>query len=620
MTFILLDDARAQTARLYRDFICRETVTAENLDTLDTQLAHGFAQGRRATVRIPYAFGLALHGLRDNAPPLTLDWYARLDHLHGSAIDDWLAAQHGDAPAGLLNLQFDHTPEQHAAVIARIHEHIRAGDVYQINHTLRARGEYYGAPAALYRKLRRRQPAPYAVFAYHPDDGYTLCLSPELFLERSGDRLHTLPMKGTARAHGDIAAAKAALQNDPKNRAENLMIVDLLRNDLSRIARPFGVSVSDPFHVEQHGEVLQMTSRVNAVLREGASHADILRATFPCGSITGAPKRMAMRLIQALETSPRELYTGAIGYLEPERFCLNVAIRTLILKDGKAAFGVGAGITIDSTAQGEYREYRLKTAFLHAPPDLALIETLRVANGSAQYLGAHLARLGQSARALGIPFDRTALDNTLRGLQISPSDDTATEQALFPYHETATEKAPPPVGLGQFAQREKGIPDGMENAQRLKITLHPDGTCHTEIRPLTSLTPTVQLLIHPHTLPDRDPLRRHKTTHRAFFDRAWQTAEAHGAFDSLIFNDSGHLLEGGRSSVFVRLDGHWHTPPLTLDILPGIARAQILAEPQHIGASAIHETRLTRADLARAERLLVCNSLRGILLAQLADV
>lgn len=581
MIFTLFDDARAQEARLMCDFVRREYVLPAELERIDALLARGWAQGWHAAIRIPYAFGHALVGLPDSAQPLALDWYARTDTLCGADIDNWLATLHPkDVPAGLLAMRFAQNAAEHAEVIARIHEHIRAGDVYQINHTLRAYGRYYGAPAALYRALRARQPAPYAAYAYHPDDGHTLCLSPELFLQRDGEQLHTLPMKGTARAEGDIEAAKAALQNDGKNRAENAMIVDLLRNDLSRIARPFGVSVSDAFHVAQHGQVLQMTTRVNARLREGVTHAEILRAAFPCGSITGAPKRMAMHLIDRLEIDPRGLYTGAIGYLEPERFCLNVAIRTLILQDGCATFGVGAGITIESTAADEYREYQLKTAFLHAPPDVGLIETLRVSDGRAPQLAAHLARLAAGAQDLGIPFARGRVEH-------------------------------------RIAQALQSAPHGN---RRLKITLHPDGNCDVHTDALSELPSVpVKLLIHPHTLPERDALRCYKTTHRAFFDAAWQAAEAQGAFDSLIFNDSGALLEGGRSSVFICLDGQWHTPPLSLDILPGIARAHILADPARIGATQIRESRISRDMLVRAERVIVCNSLRGILAASLLE-
>ena len=575
MPYLLLDDARAGRARLYRDHIRRDTLTAADLDQLDALLARGWVDGLHAALRIPYEFGLALMELAESAPPLVLDWYARLDHLHGDAIDAWLRAQHDGAPAGLLGLQFDTDRAAYARNIATIHELIRAGNTYQVNYTLRANAESYGNPVALYQRLRALQPAPYAALAWHPQDGHTLCLSPELFLARDGEQLHTLPMKGTARAEGDIEAAKAALARDPKNRAENTMIVDLLRNDLSKIAQLHGVTVSDAFHVEQHGEVLQMTSRVNARLRSGTSYAAILRATYPCGSITGAPKRITMQYIAALESSPRDLYTGALGYIEADEMQLNVAIRTLQITDGHARFGVGSGITIDSDADDEYRECQLKTAFLRHPPQLGLIETLRVADGAPQQLDAHLARLAASADALGLPCDAAAL----RAAVMAHCADAAS-------------------------------------AHRLKITLPRDGTPQLELAPLDAIAGDVFVLEHPTPLPDRDPLRRHKSTHRAHLDRIWQAAVANGAFDALLYNESGELLEGARSSVFLRIDGAWHTPPLALDILPGIARARILAEPALIDATHIAESRLTRADVARAEKILLVNSLRGILTAR----
>ena len=574
-TFILLDDARTNRARLYQNHRARILLPAARLDELDDLLADGWARGLHATLRIPYEFGHALLGLDAPAAPLALDWYAALYHLHDDAIDAWLAAQDDGAPAGLADLHADSDAVTYAATIAAIHEELRAGNSYQINHTIRLRGSAYGQPAALYRRLRARQPAPYAAYAYHPDNGHTLCLSPELFLARDDDRLHTLPMKGTARATGDIAAAKAALARDPKNRAENTMIVDLLRNDLSKIARPHGVSVSDAFHVAQHGEVLQMTSRVNAHLRPGTTHAAILRAAYPCGSITGAPKRITMQTIAALESSPRDLYTGALGYIEADKMRLNVAIRTLQITDGHARFGVGSGITIDSDADDEYRECQLKGAFLRHPPDIGLIETLRVADGAPQYFDAHLARLAASANALGLPCDVAA------------------------------------IRAAVIARCAAGT-----QPQRLKITLQHDGTPQLELAPLAAIARDVFVCEHGEALPDRDPLRRHKSTHRAHLDRIWQAAVAAGAFDALLYNERGELLEGARSSVFLRIDGAWHTPPLALDILPGIARARILVEPALIGATHITESRLTRADVARADTLLLTNSLRGVLTAR----
>lgn len=574
-TFILLDDARANRARLYQEHHARILLPAARLDKLDGLLADGWARGLHATLRIPYEFGHALLGLAAPAAPLALDWYAALHHLHGDAIDAWLAAQDDGAPAGLADLHADSDPATYTATIAAIHEELRAGNSYQINHTIRLHGAAYGQPAALYRRLRARQPAPYAAYAWHPDDGYTLCLSPELYLARGGGLLHTLPMKGTAPATGDDAtdtAAAAALAADPKNRAENLMIVDLLRNDLSRLAEPFGVNVEQPFHVERHGRVLQMTSRVNARLRQGTGTAAILHATFPCGSITGAPKHNTMRLIHRFETGPRGIYTGALGYAERDRLRLNVAIRTLTLRDGTATFGVGGGITILSDAVDEYRECQTKAAFLAAPPDFALFETLRVEGNRALHLDAHLARLAASAATFAIPCDSAAI-----------------HAAVYQHIHTAS-------GL-----------------RRLKITLHPDGRHHIESQPLDEPPATVTCCLYPEALPVRDLLRRHKTSYRVVNDRALAYATTRGAFDAILTNTRGELLEGSRSSLILRLDGTWYTPPLAADILPGIRRARLLADPQPLGGGTLRERVLTTADLARAEAVILCNSLRGMM-------
>lgn len=574
-TFILLDDARANRARLYQNHRARILLPAARLDELDELLADGWARGLHATLRIPYEFGHALLGLAASAAPLTLDWYAALHPLHGDAIDAWLAAQDDGAPAGLANLHADSDAATYAATIATIHEELRAGNSYQINHTIRLRGSAYGQPAALYRRLRARQPAPYAAYAYHPDDGHTLCLSPELYLARDGDLLHTLPMKGTAPATGDDATdttAAAALAADPKNRAENLMIVDLLRNDLSRLAEPFGVNVEQPFHVERHGRVLQMTSRVNARLRQDTGTAAILRATFPCGSITGAPKHNTMHLIHRFESSPRGIYTGALGYVEPNHLRLNVAIRTLTLRDGTATFGVGGGITIQSDAADEYRECQTKAAFLTAPPDFALFETLHVADKQARFLTDHLARLAASAATFAIPCDSAAIR-------------AAVQRAI------ANTAAP----------------------HRLKITLHPDGSHSIEQQPLDEPPATVACCLYPEALPVRDLLRRHKTSYRVVNDRALAYAITRGAFDAILTNTRGELLEGSRSSLILRLDGTWYTPPLAADILPGIQRARLLADPQPLGGGTLHERVLTTADLAHAEAVILCNSLRGIM-------
>ncbi|EHM52744.1 chorismate binding enzyme [Cardiobacterium valvarum F0432] len=314
-----------------------------------------------------------------------------------------------------------------------------------------------------------------------------------------------------------------------------------------------------------------MTSRVNARLRQGTGTAAILHATFPCGSITGAPKHNTMRLIHRFESSPRGIYTGALGYVERDRLRLNVAIRTLAINEENATFGVGGGITILSDAADEYRECQTKAAFLHAPPDFALFETLRVEGNRALHLDAHLARLAASAATFAIPCNIAAIQAAVQ----------RTIAAIIAPH-------------------------------RLKITLHPDGRHHIETQPLDEPPATVACCLYPEALPVRDLLRRHKTSYRVVNDRALAYATTRGAFDAILSNTRSELLEGSRSSLILRLGGAWYTPPLAADILPGIRRARLLADPQPLGGGTLCERVLTTADLARAEAVILCNSLRGV--------
>jgi len=406
-------------------------------------------------------------------------------------------------------------------------------------------------------------------------------------------------MKGTAPRSADPqqdAASAAFLANDPKNRAENVMIVDLLRNDVSRIARTGTVRVPALFSVEPYASVWQMTSTVEAGWRDGTTFADMLRALFPCGSITGAPKHKTMQLIDAIETTPRGLYTGTIGWLDAPRdaaaacgdFCLSVAIRTLTLDAPPASapagddrrrgtMGVGAGIVLDSVAADEYAECELKARFLtDADPGFQLFETTCATRADGiRHVDRHLARLQRSADALGFRFDADALRRAI----------DARCAAL----------------------------DG-DGPYRMKLSLAKDGTLDivaAALKPLPAGPVRVWLAADHGFAPTRanDALLLHKTTRRADFDRAWQAAEALGGFDMLFVNERGELTEGGRSNLFVNLDGQWVTPPLASGVLPGVMRAVLLDDP----AFGAVERIVTRDDLARAQALLLTNALRGAL-------
>ena len=429
---------------------------------------------------------------------------------------------------------------------------------------------------------------------------WVLSCSPELFLRHHDGVLQARPMKGTAARSGDDAAdalAARRLAADAKNRAENLMIVDLLRNDLGRVARTGSVRVPALFEVERYPTVLQMTSTVEAELPEDVGFPALLRALFPCGSITGAPKHRTMQLIAELETTPRGLYTGSLGWIDAPRpghacgdFCLSVAIRTLTLErieqgaDALAGarhrgrMGVGAGIVIDSAAADEYAECRLKARFLSAlDPGFALFETMYATReAGVRQLDRHLARLEASAAALDFVFERASVEAALGG---------------------------------QLAALPPATPS------RLRLALHKDGRLELAATALDALPPgAVTVLLAERPLDDPHGLGAYKTTLRARYDEGLRAALAAGAFDTLFFDSASRLTEGGRSNVFLLLDGEWRTPPAGRGVLPGTMRAALLEDP----AWAAREAELRVEDLLRAQRIVLTNALRGAVEARLA--
>ncbi|MEX3983510.1 aminodeoxychorismate synthase component I [Paraburkholderia sp. EG287A] len=617
-TFALLDDgdstAVSRSSRLYTGFV-RELACerAADLDAVCAQANAELGKGLHALVIGDYEFGRTLEfAKRDTSASLETQHghaalrfllFERCERLSREQTDAWLAAQEGGeapGPAGVAGVTIGVDRERFEQDIAAVQDALRAGDSYQINYTYRLGFEAYGSPLALYRRLRERQRVRYGALIALPGDRWVLSCSPELFVEKHGKTLRAKPMKGTAARSTDAeqdAAAARFLANDPKNRAENVMIVDLLRNDLSRVAQTGSVRVPALFSVEPYASVWQMTSTVEATLREGTTFAAAMRALFPCGSITGAPKHRTMELIEALEHAPRGLYTGTIGWLEAPSageacgdFCLSVVIRTLTLDapsrgtgaTRRGEMGVGAGIVLDSVAADEYEECRLKARFLtDADPGIECFETMYATRADGvRHVERHLARLAASAAWLGFPCNVQALRTRI--------DETC---ATF-----ADENAP----------------------HRVRLALGKSGAATLTSAPLAALAhDTVGVLLAPDhgfaPVESADALLLRKTTRRAEFDRAWREAEAQGGFDMLFFNERGELTEGGRSNVFVKLDGKWFTPPLASGVLPGVMRG-VLLDDEAFGAQ---ERVLTRDDVLDAEALMLTNALRGAVPARL---
>ena len=599
--FALLDDARGDPSvsrlcsRLYTNLIhtliCPD---ANSWPDFLSSMQRGLAQGWHAVALFSYETGAQLQAIT----PRSLDeadavasrvfLFERCELLSEEQVDAWLDLQVQNPVAGIAALRSGVDRATFSAAIARIKAYIAAGDTYQVNYTYRLHFDAYGCALALYQRLRQRQPVPYGALICLPDGAAILSLSPELFVQHQAGRLLARPMKGTAAATGIDAEDQRladALARDSKNCAENLMIVDLLRNDLSRIAVTGSVKVPRLFEVKRFSSVLQMTSTIEASLQPQLDLPEIMSALFPCGSITGAPKRRTMEIIRELESEPRGIYTGAIGWFDAPSegslvgdFCLSVPIRTLVLQAPDqtglrhGVMGVGAGIVYDSVAEDEFAECQLKAKFLTGlAPQFDLFETMYASReGGCRHLPRHLQRLRHSANYFGFNYDQNAIAHAVRGF---------------------CEDLPP------------------QGAFRLRLALKPDGEISLQSGVLQPLPSAVKVLIA--NLPcDADALfLRHKTTMRQQYDEAWQAAERQGAFDMLFGNRQGFLTEGGRSNLFIRKNRQWFTPPLSDGVLPGVMRA-VLLDDSEMQAS---EKQLTLADLYTADEVILCNSLRGIL-------
>ncbi len=558
--FVLLDDARGDGETwLYAQPI--EIV--ETREPTEIRACLERLRGRHAAGFLSYEAGLALEGRlaplaevpSPDAPPLL--WFGifgRAETVDPAAFLPDGAGAWAGMPRPLI------AQDAYRAAIDAVLEHIAAGDIYQANLTFQAEARIAGDPRALYAAIRKRARAGHGGIIF-TGEHWLLSFSPELFFTCEGGHVVTRPMKGTAPAGSD----PAALRDDPKQRAENLMIVDLLRNDLSRLAKPGTVKVPEMFAVETYPTVLQMTSTVTAELEEGVGPVDLLAAIHPCGSVTGAPKIRAMEIIHALEKGTRGVYTGAIGRLAPDgAAAFNVAIRTLVIRDGEThgRLGLGSGIVADSESGPEWRECLTKGEFLATTRRFDLIETMAFdPHAGIAELDRHLARLKRSAAALDFPFDRHEARNELQA---------------------ATFRA---------------------GASVVRLLLSPSGAMAIELRALPSAPAgPVRVTIADLPVAPEDFRLRHKTSDRAFYDEARVAAEM---FEVLFRDSAGFLTEGSFTSVFVERDGALLTPPSSRGLLPGVLRERLIEEGR------AHESDLTEADLAGG--FLIGNAVRGLI-------
>src|SRR5450830_299059 len=461
--------------------------------------------------------------------------------------------------------------------MADIHRAIADGELYQLNYTAPLHGVLEGAPHDLFRALRRAQPGGYAAFIDTSDE-QVLSVSPELFFDWDGERILVRPMKGTAprgATPADDAALAAQLRASAKERAENVMIVDLIRNDLSRVAQPFSVRVPHLFRLEALPSVWQMTSDVEARTRPGTTLADVFAALFPCGSITGAPKVRAMHLIRELEPEPRGVYCGTVGVVRPGGAAtFNVAIRTVTVQGGVARCGIGSGITADASADGEWQEWRHKRAFLErASQPFELLETLALEDGVLRHAPDHVARLARAAVHFGYPWEAARVAESLRLLADTHG----------------------------------------HSVWRVRLRLDARGQVLAEADAMAVTPSPVKLALAKTAFEEAESeFVRFKTTRRAHYD-AYAPSES-GVFDTLLWNRHGELTECTRGNVALQLDGRWVTPLLRCGLLDGIGRAHYLREGR------LAEAVVRVDDLPRATGLAFVNSLRGWVDAVLLQV
>lgn len=495
------------------------------------------------------------------------------DHLAGKfegAVPPMSRRKVGDYEISNISIQ---TPrDRYIAAVECIRDHIAEGNTYQVNYTTRLDFTFSGSPIALYNSLRSAQPTGYSALMKYGEK-WILSLSPELFFRIDGAVITSKPMKGTmqrGRTNAEDAAFAHKLQHDEKNRAENLIIVDLLRNDIGRIAETGSVKVPELLTVEKYRSVLQMTSTITGKLRRSVQLPDILEALFPCGSVTGAPKHRTMQIIQELEDSPRGVYTGAIGMINPGGDAVfNVPIRTIEIQGDRGSMGIGSGIVWNSDPGEEYEECLLKAQFLttrHKPVEL--IESLRYERGYRR-LDMHLNRLLDSAHYFDIQAKRDTIINALHRIE-----NKLDKNSIYKVRITLTEDGGIDIDF-------EAIPAVIEQPVRLKI-------CDT-------------------SSDSNDRFLFHKTNRRELYETEYRRAQEEGYFDVIFQNERGQITEGAITNLYIKKNDMLLTPPVECGLLNGVYRQVLLQKGK------VKENVITIEDLHRAMDIYISNSVRGLI-------
>jgi para-aminobenzoate synthetase / 4-amino-4-deoxychorismate lyase len=471
----------------------------------------------------------------------------------------------------IINFKLNTSKSKFIKDILKIKDYIIRGDTYQVNYTIKSKFDYKGDSGDLFKKLIFSQSARYSAFINNAGE-YILSVSPELFFERTGARIICRPMKGTVKRGFNIpddVKKKQYLESSDKNKSENVMIVDLLRNDISRIAKRGSVKVEELYKTEKYETLYQMTSDITAEVDKKIRIDEIFNKLFPCGSITGAPKIKTMEIIKEIENEPRGIYTGALGIVSKERDIFNIPIRTLVInkKSGKGEMGIGSGIVYDSDPDEEYKETILKSDFITKPEDyFYLFESMLIENNAVFLFKEHLERLKQAADFFMFPFNNTKvriyIDKCIKNTEVN-------------------------------------------RKYKLKIILNKWGEVKTEFDKLDIINKDINIAVSKHKVYKKNKFQYFKTSNRDLYDSEFRNYRKKGIFEVIFFNEKGELAEGSMTNIFIRKNNKWYTPDITCGMLNGVYRKYFIS---------IHpdceETYLYKKDLFDADEIILTNSVR----------
>lgn len=567
------------------EIICR---SPGDIPNAYAKLEASLSKGLYVAGYLPYELGYFLDEVgvyrRDHKHPLLWFGIYKKPRIYDSLTPAELVKLSGmiesrTSPYWVRNINPVEGMAGYADKVRRIKEYIRNGDTYQVNYTFKLKFDFFGETLSLFHDLNRRQKVSYAAFVKNSPYSI-LSLSPEMFFRRDGSFVTARPMKGTAKRSSGPEEDKRVsneLLASIKNRAENLMIVDLFRNDLGRFCDKGSVDVVSLFDIERYETVHQMTSTINGRIKKGCGWHEIFKSIFPSGSVTGAPKIRTMQIISELEESPRGIYTGAIGFISPhDEAVFNIPIRTLVINEEAhtGEMGIGSGIVIDSDTDDEYEECLLKAKFFTGlEKQYELIETILWTSRKGFYLlRYHLERLGWSAEYFGFKYDIGSIRKALDSVSVSLREHAACRVRLLLNADGQTDISYEPVQQGDSATapQRAGFSD---------VTIGPDNI-----------------------------FLFHKTTNRALYDKEYKKARAAGLFDIIFRNTSGYVTEGCISNIVIEKDGRWLTPPLSCGLLNGVYRRHLLETKSGM----LKECPLMREDIMAADKVYMVNSVRGM--------